>query len=134
MGKASRDKGLRFERSLVNACQDQGIGAERIPLSGAAGGSFCGDVSIPVQGSDRKFECKSRKDGFKQIYDWLPGNYALAIKHDRADTLVVLRLSDFLTLAKLPSDALETAHERKEEKRIRLEVAEVFRDAQRRRG
>lgn len=106
MGKASRDKGLRFERALVNTCQEVGLAAERIPLSGAAGGSFCGDVSIPIQGQDRKIECKSRKAGFKQLYDWLPGNYALAVKHDRADTLVVLRLSDFLALAKLPADAM----------------------------
>lgn len=109
MGKASRDKGLRFERSLVHACQEVGLGAERIPLSGAAGGSFCGDVTIPIQGQDQKIECKSRANGFKQLYDWLPGNYALAVKQDRADTLIVLRLSDFLTLAKLPADALGDA-------------------------
>jgi hypothetical protein len=108
MGKASRDKGLRFERSLVHACQDQGIGAERIPLSGAAGGSFCGDVSIPVQGTDRKVECKTKAGGrgFKQIYGWLGSNYALAVKQDRDETLIVLRLTDFLTLAKLPPDTL----------------------------
>jgi hypothetical protein len=109
MGKASRDKGLRFERSLVNACQEVGLGAERIPLSGAAGGSFCGDVTVPIQGQDQKIECKNRKAGFKQLYDWLPGNYALAIKQDRADTLVVLRLADFLTLAKLPADTMGDA-------------------------
>ena len=109
MGKASRDKGNRFERAFVHACQDAGVGAERIPLSGAAGGSFCGDVSVPVQGVDRRIECKNRATGFKQIYDWLGSNYALAVKRDRDNTLVVLRLSDFLALAKLPADTLGDA-------------------------
>lgn len=108
MGKASRDKGMRFERLVVQAAQDAGIGAERVPLSGAAGGSFMGDITLPVQGVDRRIECKSRKRAWLDLYGWLPGNYALAIKRDRDDTLVVMRLADFLTLAKLPPDTLET--------------------------
>ena len=35
MGKASRDKGLRRERALVEIHKQSGIAAERVPLSGA---------------------------------------------------------------------------------------------------
>jgi len=98
MGKKSRDKGQREERAIVHAFQDAGIAAERIPLSGAAGGSFAGDVSIPVMNTDRTFEAKVRADGFKQIYDWLGDNYGLFLRRDRSPRLVVLRESDFIDL------------------------------------
>jgi hypothetical protein len=100
VGKASRDKGQREERSIVHAFQEAGIAAERIPLSGAAGGSFAGDVTIPVQGADRLFEAKVRAAGFTQIYDWLGSNFGLFIRRDRAPRLVVLRETDFIEILK----------------------------------
>jgi hypothetical protein len=39
-GRASRDKGSRLERAIVRLFQDHSLGAERIPLSGSAGGSY----------------------------------------------------------------------------------------------
>jgi hypothetical protein len=51
-GRASRDKGNRLERSVVKLLQDNGIGAERVPLSGSAGGSYSGDISVPCLGRD----------------------------------------------------------------------------------
>ena len=45
-GKSSRDKGLRVEREIVNALRELGVDAERVPLSGSAGGSFSGDFNI----------------------------------------------------------------------------------------
>lgn len=100
MGKASRDKGARFERTIVNAMQDAGLAAERVPLSGAAGGSFSGDITCPVQGEDRLFEAKKRADGFREIYRWIEGNYGLVIASDRRAPLVVLSLDDFMDLAR----------------------------------
>lgn len=100
MGKASRDKGLREENYIVRAFQDAGIAAERIPLSGAAGGKFVGDVSIPVQGQDRVFEAKVRADGFREIYKWLSEHYGLFLRADRCERLVVLRERDFIELAR----------------------------------
>jgi Holliday junction resolvase len=44
-GRASRDKGNRLERAVVRLLQDHGLGAERIPMSRSAGGSFSGDVT-----------------------------------------------------------------------------------------
>jgi hypothetical protein len=92
-GRASRAKGNRLERAVVRLMQDHGLGAERVPLSGSAGGSYSGDVSIPLLGIDRKVECKARAAGFKQIYGWLEGADALIVKADRKPPLVIVRLS-----------------------------------------
>lgn len=99
MGKKSRDKGARTERHLVNFLQERGFAAERVPLSGMAGGRFKGDVSLPIMGSDRRLEVKCRADGFRELYGWLADNYALVLKADRKETLVVLRLRDGIEIA-----------------------------------
>ncbi len=98
MGKKSRDKGLRFERELVNLMQSYGRAAERVPLSGAAGGRYSADVSCPVLGSDWKIEAKCRADGFAQVYKYLGLNDALIIKSDRRRPLVVLDLRRALAI------------------------------------
>ena len=100
MGKPSRDKGGREERMLVHLFQDAGFAAERIPLSGAAHGSFAGDLTIPVLGQDWRFESKVRANGFVQIYDWLGVHEGLFIRSDRNPPLVVLRVSDFIDVMK----------------------------------
>lgn len=102
-GKASRNKGNRFEREIVDLFQEHGLAAERVPLSGAAGGKFSGDVSVPVLGIDRCIEAKIRKSGFGQIYAWLEGNYAVVSRRDRSDPLITLRLADFARLAAVAS-------------------------------
>jgi Holliday junction resolvase len=91
-GKASRQKGNRAERALVRLLQNHGFTAERVPLSGSAGGSYVGDLTVPLLGSDRCVEVKVRGDGFKQLYDWLDGRDLLMVKADRRDPLVVLPL------------------------------------------
>jgi hypothetical protein len=83
MGKSQRDKRARAERAFAKL-----ISGERVPLSGAAGGSYVGDVV----GMGMVWECKVRKDGFKQLYSWMDGKDALAIKADRKQWLVVLPL------------------------------------------
>ena len=100
MAKFSRDKGAREERGLVNQFQEAGIAAERIPLSGAAGGSFGGDVTVPVLGQDWRFESKIRASGFKQIYEWLGAHRGLFIRSDRNPALVVMRVSDLIEILK----------------------------------
>lgn len=98
-GRASRDKGLRAEREAVHIFQAVGIAAERVPLSGASGGRYTGDVSAPILGDDQVFEVKCRAAGFARIYNWLGGYYGLVIRADREEPLVVLRLRDFASLA-----------------------------------
>src|SRR5690625_3530045 len=89
MGKASRDKGGRGEREFAAL-----IGGERVPLSGAAGGSYTGDVT----GLGMRWEVKRRKDGFKELYKWLDGAGALAVRADRKEWLVVMPLETLLEM------------------------------------
>jgi len=98
-GKPSRDKGARFERQVVHTLSDAGIQAERVPLSGAAHGSFGGDVRCDLPGHEAALlECKKRARGFKQIYGWLDENTGLVIGADRLPPLIVLPLDTFLSM------------------------------------
>src|ERR1700730_75001 len=92
-GRAPRQKGDRLERAVVKILQDAGFGCERVPLSGSVGGKFSGDVTTPLLGADCTIECKSRANGFLNLYEWLDeGRDILVLKSDRRDALVVLRL------------------------------------------
>jgi Holliday junction resolvase len=64
-GRRSRDKGARAERALVRFLQERGFAAQRVPLSGSAGGRFAGDITIPLFGVDRIAEVKVRDSGFR---------------------------------------------------------------------
>jgi Holliday junction resolvase len=92
-GRRSRDKGARVERAIVRALQAEGFAAARVPLSGAAGGRFAGDVVVPVRGRDLVVEVKARAAGFRELYGWLDGRDVLMLKADRQEPLVVVRLS-----------------------------------------
>ena len=96
MPNRSREKGDRFERECVNRLRAAGVAAERVPLSGAAGGSFGSDLVV----AGRRIECKTRKRAWLDLFGWLPGNHALFIKADRTDTLVVMSLETYADLLK----------------------------------
>ena len=51
-GRRSRDKDTRAERCIVNALKASGIAAVRVPLSGAVGARFDGDIVLPLIGRD----------------------------------------------------------------------------------
>lgn len=100
MGKPSRDKGARTERECVKVFQESGLAAERVPLSGATW--MKGDITVPFLNSDRRIEVKCRAKGCKQVYDWLgDDNYALIIKADRKEPLLVMRLKEAARVAAL---------------------------------
>jgi hypothetical protein len=95
MSKSSRAKGGRIERELVNMHKDIGCHAERVPLSGAAGGSFSGDIDVYPFGRESGplvGEVKARGDGggFKTIARWLGQNDFLALRQDHAKPVIVL--------------------------------------------
>jgi hypothetical protein len=99
-GRASRRKGNRLERALVRALQGAGLGAERVPLSGAARGRFGGDLSVPLLGADRRVEVKCRGSGFRQLYTWLDGADFLIVRADRSEPLVVVPFHFAIEIAK----------------------------------
>lgn len=106
MPNASRQKGDRFEREVVAALHAEGVEAQRVPLSGAAKGRFGGDIQASICGIWRTLECKIRKRAWLDLYGWIEDNYCLVIRRNPEpgqpvpDTLVVLRLADFITLSK----------------------------------
>jgi len=91
-GRASRDKGNRAERAIVKYLQERGFAAERVPLSGSAGGSYLGDLTVPILNVDRVVEVKCRADGFRELYRWLVDRDILIVRADRSEPLVVLPL------------------------------------------
>ena len=78
-----------MEREIVAMLKEAGIPAERVPLSGAAGGSYTGDVIV---GKKWKAEVKARKsgDGFKTLEGWLGSNDLLVLKRNNAEPMVLL--------------------------------------------
>ncbi len=96
-GRMSRNKGARIEREVVALHRELGITAEKVPLSGACGGSFGGDVIIPGIGT---VEVKSRASGkgWKVIEGWLGDNAALFLRRDRQAPLVVMPWNTYAKL------------------------------------
>ena len=97
MGKASRDKGGRFERELVNTARAHSLDAYRVPLSGAADG-FKNDVIIKKGRETWEIEAKKRANGFKFLYDNIDGADVLVVGADRRKPLAVLDYEDFCDL------------------------------------
>ena len=100
MGKASRDKGARFELEIKHTAEDHGLDAVRVPLSGAT--DFAkGDVVVTSHGGIKwTIEAKKRASGFKTIYGFLEKGDCdlLVIGADRKPALAVLPLEDFFDL------------------------------------
>lgn len=89
-GKSPKRKGSNGEREFARL-----IGGRRVPLSGSAGGPYAGDVEWPGVG---RGEVKRRKSGFRQLYTWLEGRDFLALRADRQEWLVVMRLEKVMEL------------------------------------
>lgn len=100
MGRSQRNKGARAEREFARL-----IGGRRVPLSGAAGGEFAGDVV----GLGLRWEVKRRADGFRELYRWLEGKDALAVRADRRPWLVVLPFDRFAQLMGLEKEGVDAA-------------------------
>jgi hypothetical protein len=67
----SRDKDARFERAIVHALKAGGFAAERVPLSGAAGGRYSGDIVLPLMGPPIEMGC-----GFNALTALGSGNHS----------------------------------------------------------
>ena len=91
-GRSPKRKGVRAERELVNQLAELGLPCFRVPLSGAAGGEWSGDIHIPLLGRTRRVEVKVRGDGFRQLYAWLNGADFLIVRADRSEPLVIISI------------------------------------------
>jgi hypothetical protein len=88
-GHRSRDKGVRTERIIVNTLRANGIAAVRVPLSGAVGGRFAGDIVLPLMGRDLWVDVKARAHGFRELYSWFDGRDMLIVEADGCEPLVI---------------------------------------------
>jgi hypothetical protein len=88
-------KGDRLEHALVRALQEHGFAAERVPLSGSAGGSYTSDLTVPLLGRDLRIEAKARGTGFNQLYSWLNGADLLIVR----EPLVIVPLKLAIEIA-----------------------------------
>ena len=104
MSKSQRDKGARAEREIVDRHKAINIHAERYPLSGASRFRGSGhDIDLYAFGREAApfvAEVKARKNGsdFTQLEKWLGEYQVLFLRRDRADPLVVLPWSTWVTL------------------------------------
>ena len=98
-GRASRDKGNRSERALVAILQEAGFAAERVPLSGSAGGRFNADVSVSLLRRDVRAEVKVRCHGFRELYRWSRVPISWSSAPTGANSLVVLPLRRAIEIA-----------------------------------
>jgi len=109
VGKSQRTKGASFERDIVHVLQDAlGIQVERNLNQTRDGG---GDINLPGY----LVECK-RRAGIA-VYDWLdqatraanPAQKPLVIaRADRRESIIIMRLDDFLPLLKGTNNAEST--------------------------
>ena len=107
-GKAPKRRGDYIERKLVEWLRSQGIEAERVPLSGAVGGAFAGDIFVKFAGElkTQKWEVKGIRGSAKTLRKWLGFKDLLVIAthhgegekflDDPGNWLVVMRLSKCL--------------------------------------
>ena len=100
-GRKSQQSGYRAENGFVRLMNSLHMRAQRMPLSGALGGAFGGDVKVWLHnGKTWLFEGKKRKEGFKEIYKWIePENIdALFLKANNKPYLVVMTAEKFAEL------------------------------------
>jgi hypothetical protein len=95
MSRASRDKGARRERQVVELHRAMGIKAERVPLSGAAryqGNGADVDIYPPWRDAPLIAEVKARAGGpgFITLERWLGDCDLLCLIRDRADPMVLM--------------------------------------------
>lgn len=104
MASASRNKGSRIERELVERHKLSGTHAVRVDAKrGQFGRDASHDIDIYLFGKNEpQFVCevKARKngEGFATLEKWLGENDALFLRKDRSDPMVVLPWSSWMQI------------------------------------
>lgn len=101
MSAKSKIRGYNHEISIRDKHTEQGIGCERVPLSGSMGGKYTGDLCVPsIEHKEFILECKARKNGsgFKTIEGWMEDADILFMRRNNQEDLVVMPLSIYFKL------------------------------------
>ncbi len=93
--RGRKQKGDRRERGVVDFWKGRGYLAERVPLSGAAGGSYVGDVRLHLLGIEAppvvgEVKARAGGEGFATISRWLGNMDVLVLHADRSERLYVV--------------------------------------------
>jgi len=121
----SKSKGGSWERDFVRVVQGYGLGAMKVPLSGALA-DYPDDVVVTVpetelvQGFELRVECKYRKTGtgFKRLYGWLEGSTDLALI---TDDLVVRRVEHWALDMKAEPRTVQTSARKSASRKVMLD-------------
>jgi hypothetical protein len=74
-----------------------------VPLSGAAGGAWSGDIHLELLGRILKVEVKARRE-FATLHHWLTKSDLLLLKADRQPPLAVLPLDLLAKIAAIKTN------------------------------
>jgi hypothetical protein len=103
-GRSPKHKGTRVERELVQVLFEHGLVCARVPLSGAVGGTWLGDIHLELLNRTLRVEVKARAC-FATLHRWLSKADLLLLKADRLEPVAVLPL---LLLAELAASSTKT--------------------------
>ena len=95
MPNRSKQKGNRFEREIVNLCEQHDIPAKRSWGSNAMSLGLPEEVDVLID-KDVRVQAKVRK----KIAEWLQPSEEIdlqVVKQDRGDVMVIMRFDDWLT-------------------------------------
>ncbi len=105
MGKFSRDKGARFERDIIMRAAEHGFDADHTALMQTIDGDQTyADVTMNVDGSQFRIECKHQESIPRKLWDWLDGNDAVMIKRNNHQPLAVISATMLFDLLKVHND------------------------------
>ena len=96
-GLKSKRKGFRYENAQRIACNAFGP-CSRMPLSGALGGEWSGDLKWLVNNIQLKCQCKIKAGAYKTDYAELADHDVLFKRADHKPTLVVMEFAKFCQL------------------------------------
>ena len=99
-GKSNARKGRDHENNTVRELMRAGIPARRVPLSGAVDG-WPGDIQFGIgETVPGQVKFSTAQAGQRLVRRWLIDHFALFLRAPNEETLVVLRLKDFLGMYK----------------------------------
>jgi hypothetical protein len=101
-GLSPKRKGDRVEYELVQMLCELGLPCARVPLSGAIGGAWSGDIDLELFDRTHKVQVKARRE-FRILHEWLEDAELLLLKGDRQTPLVVMPIELFAKLARVRS-------------------------------
>jgi hypothetical protein len=91
-GRAPKRNGVRAKQALVRLLCELGLPCARVPLSGAIGGAWPGDIQLELRSSTLKIEVKARRE-FRTPHHRLAGVDPVPLKGDHQQPLAVLPIA-----------------------------------------